>query len=190
LLLHAEGEEDVARHFHHLRINTRKHITTSISDNISSSNELIAQVITQWQEAATPLLSCSIDHCLRLSKPSLDLLPLLPMKTGLVGVDIGIDYHSTSENLKTILKSLCTDGPLQLQYLTYSGHIAWPHLFTQSNPAHAWQARFIASNPEKRIQQTDITTLIQALDTHNIPFTHLHMLQVHHHTLGFSLMNE
>jgi isocitrate dehydrogenase len=111
------------------------------------------------------------------------------VKKELVGVDVFIQWTSTSEDLAARLNALKLPG-LKLKLIGNRGAKVWPDQIPETLCSDSWRCRFIRESKEKVVNPQQIVDLLQAITQQKLEITQMHHLFLFDGERGFTKMQD
>ena len=114
-----------------------------------------------------------------------ELKKIKPCKKERVGVDIGINWDKSADELAAAVNA-CVDGNLKLQMISNRGTKVWPNGRPETFCADNWRLRFMSDNGAE-IKTSQVIALMGCMNEANLNFTKSVMLHNFDGKPGFTV---
>ena len=113
------------------------------------------------------------------------LKPSVPVKKERIGVDIGLNFEGTPDELAAKIKA-CVSDNLDLQMISNRGTKVWPNGRPETFCADNWRLRFIR-NDDQPIKTSQVVALMHRMNEADLNFTKSVMLNNYDGEPGFTV---
>lgn len=113
------------------------------------------------------------------------LKPSVPVKKERIGVDIGLNFEGTPDELAAKIKA-CVSDNLDLQMISNRGTKVWPDGRPETFCADNWRLRFIRTD-DQPIKTSQVIALMQRMNEADLNFTKSVMLNNYDGEPGFTV---